>query len=202
MDQTGIEESTRINGRERIWGELKKTVKAYLEPVIAQRKSDPLKIVSVGCGFGYEVEPLLDVFPNSTYKGIDINPSFKKGAANMNSDIDQDRVQFEVGDEREPGTLGEKRWDIVFVKNPQVRGSNFPKEYGSVADRQRIIRSSMNAVSQNGILFITAQTKEEKDILKTYFAYPKYKIVIDTKNRVTQSTDTNIDEHILVVKRI
>src|SRR3989344_4308698 len=77
-----------------------------------------LNVLSVGCGNGFDAGAVLMYFPNSVYKGIDINGSLIKSASDFNLDLDQDRVEFVQEDATEVGDNEKNKYGLIIMRNP------------------------------------------------------------------------------------
>lgn len=132
-------------------------------------KDSLIGILSVGCGFGYEAEPLLRIFPNAIYTGIDIDSNIIDGAREANNDL-YGRCQFQVADGRDKEAIEIKPWDIVILRNPQVMGRYLDTSKYSTTreDWHRIIVNSIEALGKGGRLFVSVDMQHDRDIVLKY----------------------------------
>lgn len=171
---------------------LKKTFSEYLKPFI--KKIDP-SILSVGCGFGYEAQPLIELFPQASYVGVDINEPLIKVAKRFNADV-KDSAKFQVRDARIED-LG-KDWDVVILKNPQIYGSLIKEE--SSQDWEKIIRNSAKAVSEDGVIVVTSDTEAELDNIESVLRAPSVDIVLKERNKFPSKLPHH-DYFIMIAKK-
>jgi len=184
---------------------LSKVFKHYLAEVIENKKDSSVDILSVGCGLGYEAEPLLRIFPNAIYTGIDIDSDVIHGAGKTNKDL-YGRYQFQTLDARDKDAFGSKPWDIVILRNPQVGGSNFDtsKKSTSKDDWYKIIINSLEALVKGGTLFISVDEEHERDmVLRHINSFSNnISIVVDEPNKYPSRKGIFRDKLIIMAKKI
>jgi hypothetical protein len=161
----------------------------------------PKRILSVGCMFGYEAKPILDIFPRATFKGIDINDLFLKSARILNSDLVN--VEFQKGDATKREVFGKEPWDIVLIRHPQVKGEYFSENKNKdLANNWRtIIENSIRSLSPNGALFVSATSPEERDIVLGYVSSFKDMSIKVNKSNMFRTDEPFGDEQIVVAKK-
>lgn len=177
---------------------LGKTFGRYLKNEIDGK---PSNILSVGCHFGYEAEPLLRIFPTAEYVGIDIDKKILEAAKRVNYDLI--RVKFKVGDARRKEIFGKTPWDIIVVRNPQVLGTYVEK--GELdKDWYIILTNCMKSLKWGGAMFISTPSEHEKDRVVLYInsSEDKMKIVANSRNEFSTSVGTFRDEFVIVAKKL
>lgn len=174
---------------------LEKTFNAYLKKEV---KNEPERILSVGCMLGYEAGALLNTFPTAEYIGIDINEGLLKAAKLIN--IDQERVEFRLGDARGKEAFGNEPLDIVIIRHPQVlRGI----EGRDLDNWQTIFKNSMEVLKPGGLLFVSTDSELEKSKVISYInSDQKMKIILNRNNEFPTSKETFGDRHIIISKRL
>lgn len=166
-------EHTRRSDAELQISAAEQVFRDYLVPEVS--KNDP-RMISVGCQFGYEASPFMELFPNGQYFGIDIVPGIIK-AANRIHQADSG-ISFDVRDARNMDAFGEAKWDIVFLGHPQTQGSFFTHlGDGSREDWERIIKNSASAISEKGLVIATSHTPQEADLVANYLKDSGLKVV-------------------------
>lgn len=182
---------------------LKSVFDHYLRPLVGDPDRN-LRIISVGCGFGYEAEPLLKTFPNATYTGIDIKADRIDAAREFNADLGGKCV-FETADAGEKGAFNKGPWDMVVVRHPQVLGS-----IGSIRDPNlqedwvSIMENCISALNKGGVLFISTDTGVEREqILEWINTHSnEIKIVTDERNIHPSSKGIHKDSFVIVGKKM
>lgn len=141
---------------------LTRSFEQFLKPIV--QKEDP-RVLSVGCGFGYEAAAIRSIFQNPTYLGIDINKGIVGGAKKMNNDLPGD-FSFEQADARNQEAFGTTPWDVILLRHPQVLGSVLNPVLEN--DWQSIIDNSCAALVRGGVVFSTVLSSEERvKVVKT-----------------------------------
>lgn len=171
---------------------LGKTFEKYLKTEV---KSQNPRILSVGCGCGFEAEPALRIFPNAKYKGIDINEESLGLARDINEDISQ--AVFEIADATKKGSFGDKPWDLVILRNPQV-----PKEIDQ--EWSEIIKNSIEVLKKDGIIFVTTSSEREKVIISQYLGRfdKNLKIIVNEENQHKTKFGSFRDDFIIIAKKL
>ena len=190
--------------RERYRESLEKTFNKVLVPHFGRNQE--LSILSVGCNFGFETKPLLDLFPNSFYKGIDIDETTIKAARRFNEDVGiahMNRFNFEVGDLRNIKSFGNKPWDLIIVRHPQVL-KGVLEAVSSPEEWRKIILNSIDSLSDKGIIFFSSDTREEaSEILRDLRPSEKnLEIVINEENEFANEKGPFTDRFVIVAKRM
>jgi SAM-dependent methyltransferase len=172
---------------------LGETFRHYLKP---EMKNENIKILSVGCGFGYEAGALLNIFNSAKYVGIDNDEAVIEGARETNEDLDE--ASFIEGDATKKESFGDKSWDLIVVRNPQVLGysGNPTKEW------QSILNNCADALSAGGLIYISNSTKEEKDTaLNVLSLSGKIKILLNQENESKVLKGTFKDDFIAIGRK-
>lgn len=133
----------------------------------------PLQVISIGCGVGFETQPVISLFPNASFVGVDIDPGFIKMAQTFNKDVVQEnRVSFVNADALHKDVYADHSWDVVILRNPQLFGSFERMEQKSLAGRidmdpvwEKIVDNAVNVLSEKGIIVASTATKDERDVL-------------------------------------
>lgn len=144
-----------------------------------------LRVLSVGCGHGYDAGAVLAVFPRSAYKGIDIDEEIIESAKRLNSDIDTERVEYLKEDAQNVANEEKNKYGLVIIRNPQPGGTSIQtmreelsyQDKSSGLDAYRlwkdIIHSSIEKTANGGYLFITTDLYVDKQ---------KIEEILDEKN--------------------
>lgn len=130
-----------------------------LRPLV--NKENP-RVVSVGCGFGYDAAPIINLYPGAHYLGIDIDSAFINGAQKSNMDIEGD-ISFEARDARNRESFGQDPLDLVIFRHPQMMGSRY-EDAGSREDWERIVSNAVDALDHGGILFASLLSPDEREL--------------------------------------
>lgn len=146
MNDFGKEQTKKLPIRDEYRRNLAKAFSNFLERAIS---GNVKRIISVGCGFGYEAQPLLKLFPDAYFLGIDTNKDLIDGAKSTNSDLPS--ADFQVFDGRNLSSFNEAPWDIVILRNPANR------------DTIIAIENSLKVLRKGGIIFITTDTISEME---------------------------------------
>lgn len=182
---------------------LEKTFNNVLVPLFARNQE--LNILSVGCNFGFETKPLLDIFSNSFYKGIDIDERIIEAARRFNEDVGMthmNRFDFEVGDLTNIKSFGNKPWDLVIVRHPQVL-KGILGAVSSPEDWKTIILNSIDSLANKGIIFFSSDTQEEiNEILQNLgYSEKNLEIIVNGKNKFANVKGPFTDRFVIVAKR-
>lgn len=177
----------------------------YLAEAIKSKKDSSINILSVGCGFGYEADPLLRIFPNAVYTGMDIDTGAISGAKEINNDL-YERCEFQIADGRNKDAIGTKPWDIVILRNPQVSGSTFDTSKGSTTreDWRRILKNSIEVLGEGGMVFISVDEEHDRGIvLKHLNSFTgNVSIVVNEPNIYPSKKGVFKDSLIIMAKKI
>lgn len=184
--------------REGYREKLRQTFSGYLKGRV---EGEPKKILSVGCGFGFEAEPLLKVFPKAKFKGIDNDERIIRAAIRTNEDLTG--VEFQVEDARKIEAFGTEPYDIIVVRHPQVLGEI---EYGDnlAQDWYKILQNSMEALKPGGIFFVsTTDEDHEGGRVLDCIGHSKEKmtIIINDRNKFFYGSWPFKDNFIIVAKK-
>ena len=136
----------------------------YLPPELKER-TDPVRVLSVACGFGLEALGIQRVMPFAYYEGIDLNPDLFLLARRLNSHLPTER--FRQADAQNPDSFGQDPWDLVMLRNPQLGSMRV------IHNRlwSKIIANSVNATKEGGFLFISSLTGLEFSHLLEYLGF-------------------------------
>jgi 2-polyprenyl-3-methyl-5-hydroxy-6-metoxy-1,4-benzoquinol methylase len=184
--------------REGYREKLRQVFNYYLKKQIG---TDPKRILSVGCMFGLEAEPLLKTFPGANYKGIDIDREIIGAATRMNKDLT--RAEFQLADAREMEAFGIEPYDIVVVRHPQVLGDLNPGS-NLAKDWHTILQNSMAALRPNGALFVSTTDEDcEGNCVLDYIRHSREKmtVVISDENKFAYGSWPFKDNFIIIAKK-
>lgn len=189
-------------------GSVRQHLESELRTYLGGKVKDDARILSVGCGFAYESKPLLDIFPNAVFIGIDIDEKSLLGARVSNPEIPKEA--FRLGDAAKPETFGSTPWDVILLRNPQILGSmgayldkgRLPEEI--CGEWQSIFANSISTLkADGGVLFIALGSNEERDLAVKYLnENKKMKIIVNQENEHKIAKATFPDIFIIVAKRI
>lgn len=181
-------------------GRLRSAFGAYLSPLLEKRKGESLRILSVGCGgIASEAKPLIELFPNAQYCGIDIREDCIRGAGRVNES--KERAVFAVEDACDPKAFGDRPWDVIIVRHPQVRGSiRDTSEQSLRRDWATIFTNSMNALTKGGILFVSTDDLLERELVVHYVADKQLEVILNEENAFGGGI-FHSDRFVLVAKR-
>lgn len=115
-----------------------------------------LRILSIGCGFGFELKGLQQLFSDAYIEAIDRDEEMVHGARQENPQFPADRINVADATRRE--SLGNQGWDLIVIRNPNV------SVYANSINRnwERVFKNSLDAIKPGGFLFLT--TQEEPDM--------------------------------------
>lgn len=155
---------------------LRQVISHYLSGLTTSLPVDQngtLQILSVGCGIGYEVSPLVEIFPHAQYRGVDINLS--PATELYNRDVVSPKVNF-VKEDILKGKP-EKEYGLVFVRHPEVMGDLFvavamimgahmSNSLEDISERvsplwRLIFAASCQKVTNGGYIFVTTTNLRE-----------------------------------------
>lgn len=200
MENTGSGEN--FPTRDLYRAHLERTMRYYLQNLDDSRlprEKGILQVLSAGCGLGYEAEPVLSIFPNSHYKGIDIDGDLVELAQDINRDLPSEQAEFIIEDAThiEESEVGE--YGLVIVRHPQLQGTFLTNSlYGSRDTWKQIIGSTIKKISHNGYIFITMDGKQERDIMLDYLREQGIEILVNEKNDGSK-TSVPVHEDSLVI---
>lgn len=184
--------------RESFW----KTFAALKQEIHTQQP----RVLSVGCGFGYEAEPILRTFPDGTYTGIDIDEDVIHGAKRTNKGVD--KAVFEVADATERKGFGENPWDVVILKHPQALGSITylnSSTYGKMdTEWGKILDNSIDATKTGGIIVATASSEQELELIGEHLSRFRnnVRVIKYEKNPNEAEQGAFRDEFIIVARKL
>lgn len=186
---------------------LRKVIKYYLGNLETRLPKDGdgvLQVLSVGCSFAYEAQPVISIFPNSHFKGIDTDQTFIDGANTVNRDLPSEQIDLVVEDARETSEEEKDRYGLVIMRHPQVGGSDFEGK-GSVKDWRQIIESSIQKTTPQGFIFITTQADNETRLITKYLKENNVNVLFNNPNLFLDDAPTGLsfrDPNIIIGQRI
>lgn len=193
---------------------LYKTFRRYLveSPIVrGQLPRDSqgiLKVLSVGCSFAYEAKPLVDLFPNTHYKGIDF-PSARAGML-TNSDIPVGSAEFAGEDARLLDEQEKEKYGLVVIRHPQVAGTlgeitqedmqtiKSSTELKVVPYWQDIIRASIHKIAKDGYIVVTTDTPTEQERTARFLQQNGITIFEEGENKASTISGPHRDSIIIV----
>lgn len=184
MENTGSGENLPTRDIYRV--HLEQTMRYYLQNLNdsrLSRKKGALRVLSAGCGLGYEAKPVLSIFPNAHYRGIDINDGLIMGAKDVNRDLPPEQVELTTEDAAhlEESEIG--KYGLIIIRHPQLRGTLLNNSlYGSHDMWKNIIESTLKKVSSDGYVFTTVDDEEERDIMLDYLKEQGMEILVNERN--------------------
>ncbi len=163
-------------------------------------KEGVLDVLSVGCAFGIDSKPVLDVFANSRYTGIDLQ--YADNAAFTNSDVLlSDRAEFLLEDALKVSSTEENKYGLVVIRHPEVFGDELmvmvyamsTLERGTFNDFstrivpswRQIFASSIQKLTLGGYMFVTTTNENEQTAVESLFKDNNMSILISEKNRAS-----------------
>lgn len=192
-------ESREVSVRDRYRSHLTGEFEEYLEREVIGR--DRLNILSVGCGIAYESEPLLRLFPDARYRGIDIDNGYIELARDTNDDIPEGL--FDVADARKKEAFGINPWDIIILRNPQVLGRLMDFTTGKMDEGwKEIIGNCVEALVDKGLLFISVDTEPERKMILEYLGTRKLQVLVNEENKHKSTQGTCRDDFVVVAKKL
>lgn len=192
---------TEVSTVEYYQKNLKKVFDHYLRPFVGDPNSN-LKIMSVGCGYGFEADPLLKIFPNATYMGIDVDADVIGVIKELSPDLNE-RCLFKIADAREEDAFDKGPWDIIVLRHPQVLGSTIDPNVKK--DWARIMKNCVSAVNKRGVLFVSTDSEMEREQILEYInnqPRDKMEIVTNEHNIHPSSKGGHKDSFVVVGKKI
>lgn len=190
MEEHGHQE---LSTREAVRNHLATTIRHYVANLdngrLPRDEKGQLRVLSVGAGFGYEAGPIVDMFPNVSYKGIDSNMELVNGAQRMNADIAG--AEFVLEDAREVSQEERERYGLVLVRHPQVLGESALAQQqtsleASIQDWKAIIGTSVQKVAPGGYIMLTTDSLVEKEGIEKYLKEYGISVLFQEENRASQ----------------
>jgi SAM-dependent methyltransferase len=178
---------------------LTKIFSSYLKKEVDRK---PSNIISIGCKFAYEAQPILSIFPTATFKGVDIDRDSLMVARKENENLKN--VMFQQGDATKRETFGKDPWDIIIIRHPQVLGEAFPenKNRDLSKDWHIIIENSMEALRSGGLLFVSTTLPNERDMVLDYVNSSRQKMLIKLNKKNVFNTNMPFkDDFITIAKK-
>lgn len=178
---------------ERQRARIEKTLSYYLKNLdngrLPRESDGRLNVLSVGCGFGYDAKPVVDVFPNSTYRGIDNNTAHISAARRLNQDAGAS-VQFEAQDATEIPASEKGKYGLTLIRHPQVSGETIIGDDavlpGNVEVWRNIIKASVEKTKKQGYIFATTMSVEEDKKIVQYLEENGVEVLINLENAVKE----------------
>ncbi len=197
LEAMGVNGFSMLNEHRAFLG---KAFEAYLKKEI---KVESPSVLSVGCGVGYEAEPILRVFPNAKYRGIDIDKIHVELARRINEDLPGNI--FEIADAREEGAFAGGPWNVLILRNPQVMGEIADLIAGkrNSKDWEIIIKNSIKFLKTDGIMFITTPTRHEREIILNQLNIlgRALKLLVDEENKYKTNLGLYNDDIVILAKK-
>ncbi len=168
---------------------LTRTFEQHLKPHI-ENPAGSLRVLSVGCGIAEEVPAVFQAFPNASYRGIDVQDYYLDHARGEYKSFPN--ATFEYADARKKEAFGIDRWDIVLLRNPQTVGfpsSRLPGDQGDQAYKEQwrdIVNNAIDAVTENGALYVETFAPEDKRIMERYLQERKQDISVVFDHQVVR----------------
>lgn len=184
-----------------------------------------LDILSVGCSFGIDSKPIIDVFTESRYKGIDIDLNSIKMARRYNSDVSLfGRAEFVEEDATKIDPSEEGKYGLIVVRHPQVFGDMLEaivysisalehRTFSDVRTRivpnwKQIFESSFQKLAPDGYMFVTTGNKGEREAVAAIFEDNNIETIINEKNTASSfkpsyfiGEDIN-DQYVIIGRKI
>lgn len=187
MDNQQKEVQNGPSGIETRRAHLQRTISYYLKELddgrLPRDQNGVLSVLSVGCMFGYEAKPVLDIFPNAHYKGIDIKEELIKGAREVNKALPSEAVNFAVEDARIIDEDEREKYGLVMLRHPQVKGAQIRKDEENTPEVWRhIIASSIAKVVTGGYIFSTVHDQEEADLVRRHLLDNNVEVTLVQEN--------------------
>lgn len=163
--------------RQTVMGILERHVYPLVEASEAKR------ILSVACGVGDEAKSLLKMFPNAHITGIDIS-RVDINIARKHHHALRGRIKFYVRDARLADSFGNRPWDIILFRNPQVTsgGQNWEAMYSN----------AVSALQPGGTLITTTLSDYEMNFVRGYYLAYGIEVVRDRLTMLSENFDSNI----------
>lgn len=211
-------EPGKISSLDRGRESLEKTFGAYLKSEVRVERPN---VLSVGCGAGYEAEPILQLFPSAKYKDIDISGSNIRLARRTNSDLPEDI--FQVADAKSRDSFAGGPWDIIILRNPQITETlegltDFLEGKAKVGkdwelnirngkkvskDWALIIKNSIDFLKKDGILLVTTPSGDERVIILDQLKTPgkELEILVNEDNKHKAASGVFDDDIVILAKK-
>lgn len=166
-----------------------RVMEQVLPDKFADSKESKMSMLSVGCQFGYEANPFIDLYPDGEYIGVDIDERMINGARRMHSESSQ--AKFLPCDARKIEDLERFKPNIILLRHPQTLDSFVGN--GSREDWKKIIQNCADLISPNGIILATTHLPQEADLIKDYLKEKGIDVsVTDNPNPVIPAIDSVI----------
>ena len=139
--------------------DIRNMLNRFLPPDLKQRPNN--KVLSVGCGFAPEATVIEEMMPDVYFEGIDIAGSMIEGARAVNPKVPIGN--FRQADAVDPASFGLDLWDLIILRNPQIRGQGSALKREGIIDEswQKILRNSATRLQKGGYMYVTAPEREE-----------------------------------------
>lgn len=212
MNEPTSPEQPQLSIREKYRGRIEKTLTHYLKNLdngrLPRDDKGELRVLSVGCGFGYDVKPVLDSFPNSLYKGIDNNVGLISGARDLNLDVGGESVHFEVEDASQVDSSEAQAYGLVLIRHPQVLGTTIigsgrKVDQGSIDIWREILKASAEKTKKSGFIFVTTDSEYEEEKILEYLQENGINVLVQELNRITEDSTglPHTDLYVIVGKK-
>lgn len=126
-----------------------------------------LQILSVGCLYADEAQPVSEIFSPAHFKGIELDQGRVNLARHANRDLPEDQIEFVMEDGREVLSGEENKYGLVIIRNPQLLGSGSNRRT-TVDDWSRVFEASVKKTRENGWILVTTEDKSGVDLVTRY----------------------------------
>lgn len=151
---------------------------------------DEIKILSIGCGFAYEVPLLKKVLPKKiSLSGIDIKEPMIRMAKK-----DHPGETFEAGDAINILPRLARGFDLLLILHPEI-----VHNHDIFSD---IFKISKNNLREGGILFVSLYAENEFNLCKELLDNLDYDLIVAEKNQIYLKDSLNARfQYIIIAKK-
>lgn len=187
-------------------GELREDNRVILERFLPDRLRgrSGVRVLSVGCGFAPEAIPIMDILTDAQFLGADINKNLIAGARAFNSKLPPQ--SFQRLDLRESESFGEIPWDLIILRNPQIRGEAHSGFVAHITvDWERILLNCANRLNENGYVYIACQDRNEiSDVVDFFRDECGFEVVLPVTSLARlylRSNFPNLEEYVALLNK-
>lgn len=188
---------------------LSKLLNRYVRPGLGGAKDKDIRVISIGCGVGYEAAAVTGLFPFARFVGVDKEKSQITLARAYNKDVPgNNRINFVQADASKKEVYGNHPWDVVLLRNPQLCGdsnnsfSNYLSEQTKIDSVWgEIVDNAVEALSENGVMLASTVTEKERDVLLGKLESKGNLIIFATENEWDHEMASLGDQFLFIIKK-
>lgn len=140
-----------------------------LEQKLPPKPEQPLRILSLACGFAIEIPVLAELFAqrNLSFKGVDIDEAICADSRELAEDEGIANVDIIQGDATDvswlQSALGEERFDLIILRHPDVTSKERREIFATILEK-----TIPAFIKAEGLVFISTYSSTELARATTY----------------------------------